>query len=83
MKKPSIPLPKTMVAYWDCKQQLLVVFKQFTLLKKKPLTGKNKRSNILPSFFDHFFNKMILFHCVNGKIKHQLIRKSMNQFFIF
>ena len=26
-----------------------------------------------------FFYKMVLFHCVNGKIKHQMNGKSMNQ----
>ena len=35
MKKPLIPLAKTMVAHWDYKQQLLVVFDQFASLKKK------------------------------------------------
>ena len=35
MKKPSIPLPKTMVALRDYIQHLLVVFKQFALLKKE------------------------------------------------
>ena len=35
MKEPSIPLAKTMIAHWDCIQQLLVVFKQFAWLKKK------------------------------------------------
>ena len=32
MKKPSIPMAKTMIVYWDCIKQLLVAFKQLALL---------------------------------------------------